>query len=140
MRFLPSAWLVAALGCVFVTSRSTAEEQQETKLLESAFVVMFEKEQVSKVYRLGDESQLAALEAIFPDYRNRPKGRRANAWVPRGEVYFNFANGETVRLEIGYINRPIWRVSGRGDNEMNGDLDNFVAALKPGGAWTGPRR
>src|SRR5262249_48277437 len=119
---------------------ATAQGREAAKELKSALVVIFgdaEKGQISKVHRLTDAKQLAALEAFFPDYRNRPvgKGRPGfathGAWYPDYEVYFNFDEGETVRLEVtlrGYF--PRWRAFGRGDHELKGDFRKFVSGLK----------
>src|SRR5262245_32835165 len=132
MRFLVFIPLVAVLLCVAFVLRSTAQEKKEAKELESALVVAFEKEKVSQVYRITDGKQLAALEAFFPNYRSRPKGKRGNAWVPDYEVYLNLSEGETVRLEVTLRRTPpLWRAFGRLDHELQGDFRKFVSSLKP---------
>lgn len=130
-----------ALLCVAVVPCATAQKPEAPKELESALVVVFgnaEKGEVSKVHRLTDAKQLAALEAFFPDYRSRPIGKSrpgfaaGGAWYPDYEIYFNFHEGETVRLEVtlpGYF--PRWRAFGRRDHELKGDFRKFVAGLKP---------
>jgi hypothetical protein len=138
MRPIVVVWL-SALLCVALVSCATAQEKEAPKELESALVVIFgdaEKE-VSKVHRLTDAKQLAALEAFFPNYRSRPvgKGRPGfathTAWYPDYEVYFNFHESETVRLEVTLLGVfPRWRAS-RGDHELKGDFRKFIAGLKP---------
>jgi len=121
-------------------ARSTAQDKKDAKELISVLVVAFDDEhKVAKTYRLTDKKQHAALEAFFPNYRSRPTGG-GNAWYPDYEVYFNFMDGETVRLEVTLKRTPpLWRAFGRGDHELKGDFQKFVGGLKPGGAWEGIR-
>jgi hypothetical protein len=141
MRSTLFVGLTAAVLCVALVPCATAQQKEAAKELESALVVIFgdaEKGEVSKVHRLTDATQLAALEAFFPNYRSRPIGKSrpgfaaGGAWYPDYEVYFNFPEGETVRLEVslpGYF--PRWRARGRLDHELKGDFRKFVAGLKP---------
>src|SRR6266581_4560829 len=141
MRSIVFVWLTAALLCVAIVPCATAQEKEAPKELESALVVIFgdaRKGEVSKVHRLTDAKELAALEAFFPNYRSRPIGKgkpgiaAGGAWRPEYEIYFNFHEGETVRLEVGLKGLyPRWRAFGRLDHELKGDFRKFVTGLKP---------
>ncbi len=140
MRSIVLVGLAAVLLGVAVVPRSTAQEKKDAKELVSALVVAFDKKNVSKVYRITDGKELAALEVFFPNYRSRLPLVRSRAWYPDYEVYFNFPGGETLRLEVTLKRTPPqWRAfdRGDGDHDMKGDFQKFVAGLKPGGAWQG---
>jgi hypothetical protein len=77
--------LVLATATLAVVPCATAQEKEAPKELKSALVIVFgnaEKGEVSKVHRLTDAKQLAALEAFFPNYRSRPMVRADLALPP----------------------------------------------------------
>src|SRR5262249_4101668 len=138
-------WLCVGLATatLAVVPGATAQEKEAAKELRSALVIVFgdaRKGEISKVHRLTDPKQLAALEAFFPNYRSRPLGKgkpgfaAGAAWFPEYEVYFNFEEGETVCLEVALTGLyPRWRAFGRLDHELKGGFRKFVAGLKPHG-------
>jgi hypothetical protein len=80
--------------------------------------------------RITDPKTLAKLESFFPNYRQRPTNSVAGLWMTGYEVYFNFSQGEPVRVAVAHElnSAPAWSI-GIGDFETNGDFKAFVRTL-----------
>ena len=83
---------------------------------------------------VSDAAQLAALEGFFPGYRKRPHSNIAGGWRLGYEVYFNFPDGNTVRVIVSSPkNDPThWSIGG-GDFRVKGDFHTFAAKLATAG-------
>src|SRR5262249_29835106 len=94
-----------------------------------ALVVAYSQGKVVATLPFHEPAQIAALERCFPDYRKRPSSNENGGWKFGYEVYFNFPEGNTVRLTVSADrSRPgVWSV-GRGDFPVAGDFYKLVAA------------
>lgn len=82
-----------------------------------------------KAIRISDRKKLSALEAFFPNYRQRPTNNAGAGWIAGYHVYFDFAGGETINVTVSQNeNAGSWSI-GRGDFETKGDFNGFVAGL-----------
>ncbi len=112
---------------------------------QGALIVVFypDKPGVAKVHLLSDAKQIAALAAHFPGYEMRPSSNIAGAWMSGYNVYFDFAEGVSVRLSVSHPNlQPAHWSAGRGDLDVEGDFHKFVAGLsaiadEPSSAFVG---
>lgn len=83
-----------------------------------------------KAIRIIDREKLSRLESFFPNYRKRPSSNEAAPWIARYRVYFNFPDGKSIRLTVSHnANARFWS-AGRGDFELKGDFNKFVASLQ----------
>jgi hypothetical protein len=82
--------------------------------------------------------QIAALEKYFPDYRRRPASFAVSGgWEACYEIYFNFPQGNTVRLTAPAEGEaPCWS-AGRGDFPLDRGFYKLVAAAGNLDASTG---
>lgn len=79
--------------------------------------------------RVADPEKLAALEAFFPGYRNRPSSEMAGAWLAGHRVYFNFPGGETIRVTVSENDQGRSWTVGRGDFATVGKFVGFAEGL-----------
>lgn len=80
--------------------------------------------------RITDASQLATLEAFFPDYRRRPTSRIAGAWIAGYVVYFDYPMGHSIRVTVSENENSAYWTVGQGDFQTRGDFRAFVDALQ----------
>ena len=83
-----------------------------------------------KAIRIIDRKKLSSLESFFPNYRKRPSSNDFAPWKPEYRVYFNFPDGKSIRLTVGHSGNPRFWDAGRGDFEVKGDFNKFVAILQ----------
>jgi hypothetical protein len=97
----------------------------------SATIVVIGKQGVSKTYLLSDAAKIAALEAFFPNYRNRPTNPNAAGWKAGSYVYFDFPKGESLKLVVSPTGgaNTYWTM-GQGDHAVVGDFAKFLATLE----------
>jgi len=87
-----------------------------------------------KAFRIIDREKLSSLESFFPNYRKRPSSNETAPWEARYRVYFNFPDGKSIRLTVSHSGNPRFWSVGRGDFELRGDFNKFVASFQSAAA------
>ena len=87
-----------------------------------------------EAFRVIDPDRLAALEAFFPGYRDRPANDLAGGWEAGYEVYFDLPDRRTVHVTVSENENAAYWTVGRGDLETKGDFVAFVQGLRDAGA------
>ncbi len=82
-----------------------------------------------KAIQIRDGKKVSALEAFFPNYRQRPTNNTGAGWMAGYQVYFDFPGGETINVTVSQNETAGSWSAGRGDFETNGDFNAFVADL-----------
>jgi hypothetical protein len=129
--------LTACAGLAALTAFSELVNARDAKAhpRPSSAVILFEepagRDGVGelKAIRLTDPKKLILLESFFPDYRKRPDSDDAAAWEAAYRIYFDFPNGEALRVSVSRNDQAgRWSV-GRGDFRTKGDFTRFIADL-----------
>jgi hypothetical protein len=129
---------LAVLACLFSVvflSVKAAEKAPKKKQALSALIVeegIIQRDGIGKMnaWRISSKEKLKQLEAFFPSYETRRKGGPPAGWEAGYRVYFNFKDGESIRVTVSENNdSDTWSI-GRGDNPTRGDFRKFVDALK----------
>jgi hypothetical protein len=119
---LALAAMVVGFGCARKSSPSGKPS--------TALVIAYDQGKVAKIRRLTDEKKVAALAAFFPGYEKRPSSSVAAGWKRGYDVYFDFAEGFSVRLSVSSTkNNPAHWSAGRGDFDLDDDFHAHVAGL-----------
>jgi hypothetical protein len=87
--------------------------------------------EVVRVARFREPTEVESLEKCFPNYRERPSSNMAAGWKMGAEVFFNFPQGNTVRVAVAHDQDngdPILWSVGKGDFRVAGDFYKMVPA------------
>ena len=97
----------------------------------TATVVVIGDKGVAKTYLVSGKEKMAALEAFFPDYHKRPTSTVSAGWKAGYFVYFDFPDGESVKMIVSPTTHKqvLWSM-GRGDHKVEGDFAKFLSALE----------
>jgi hypothetical protein len=118
-----SVWIVAG-------ERATNEEAPHRAVIVLAGT--HGREGVGKftAISVSDSQKIARLESFFPNYREFPSSDMAGGWKAGSHVYFDFANGRTVRVTVSQNDDgKTWSI-GNGDLKTHGDFDGFIKHLR----------
>ncbi|MDA0586591.1 MAG: hypothetical protein O2820_00205 [Planctomycetota bacterium] len=128
----------AVLTCLFslvFISGWASEKPPEKKGPDSALIVeegLIQRDGIGKMvaWRIVSSEKLKELEAFFPNYEQRKEGGPPAGWEAGYRVYFNFKDGESVRVTVSENNDSDTWSTGRGDHSTRGDFKKFIDALK----------
>ena len=136
---LPTIEVVVTDQQVSADKSKKANKSKKSDQLISALIVIegtISRQGVGemKAIRVVDLKKLSSLESFFPNYRKRPSSNEAAPWEAEYRVYFNFPDGKSIRLTVSHSGNPRFWDVGRGDFELKGDFNKFVASLQSAAA------
>ena len=80
--------------------------------------------------RITNPAHIVTLESFFPNYRDRPQSGMAGGWEAAYYVYFDFRNGEAVRITVSAdMDSTSWS-TGHGDFAVRGNFHEFVKSRR----------
>lgn len=96
----------------------------------TATIVVIGNKGVAKTHLVSDQKKVAALEEFFPNYRKRPTHPVSVGWAAGYFVYFDFPQGESVKLVVSptTMQQVSWTM-GQGDFPVKGDFAKFLSEL-----------
>ena len=136
MRHATSVVILIALGTVaaLVAVRAAEKPAKDAEPVSALVVVegTLSRDGVGRTeaVRIVDPKTIAKLESFFPKYDQRPSGNVAAGWEVGHRVYFDFPNGESVRVTVSANENAAFWSLGQGDFETNGDVTAFVESLE----------
>lgn len=77
-----------------------------------------------------DRKRIEAIEEFFPNYQQRPSSGEAGAWIAGAAIYFDFTNGQSVRVTVSQNDDMKWWSVGDGDFEVNGEFAAYLKELR----------
>jgi hypothetical protein len=118
-----AVWIVAG-------ERTTKDESPHSAVIVLAGTHNLEGVGKFTAISISDRQKIEKLEGFFPNYRKFPSSDIAAGWKAGSHVYFNFANGRTVRVTVSKNDDgKTWSI-GHGDFQTRGDFEGYLKELQ----------